>query len=231
MTETGKGFIRIRPKRGVNADGLRYGEYCLPQRVNGTKINNEMWLLKVIDEENNVFYNRKDGCFRFDKANRTKIPVSDHRPATVVVRARPSQIHGQDQTAQLRTRPTIVFGKGFVRIRAKRGGKADGTHYGIYCRTQMEDVRKINNEVWLGKVIDKDNNVFYNGKDGYFRFDINNGKRFLSDQTMAPTNTQESPPVALDIYSPLPPSVELAANSPDSQPVDLGSDSPESTSV
>jgi hypothetical protein len=95
----------------------------------------------------------------------------------------------------------------------------------------MEDVRKINNEVWLGKVIDKDNNVFYNGKDGYFRFDINNGKRFLSDQTMAPTNTQESPPVALDIYSPLPPSVELAANSPDSQPVDLGSDSPESTSV
>jgi hypothetical protein len=63
--ESGKGFIRFQKKRSGNDPDIEYGTYCVPQRVNGKKINNEIWLGRVIDKEKGIFYNKKDNYFTF----------------------------------------------------------------------------------------------------------------------------------------------------------------------
>jgi hypothetical protein len=50
---------------GPPKNGARYAEIYTPQRVNGKKVNNPVYLGRVIDLDNGIFYNRKRGYFRY----------------------------------------------------------------------------------------------------------------------------------------------------------------------
>jgi hypothetical protein len=65
---------------------------------------------------------------------------------------------------------------GFIRYQPKRGNKDFDTEYGTFCLAQRLNNKKTNNERWLGRVIDKENGVFYNNKENYFRFTLSRGK-------------------------------------------------------
>ena len=67
MTES-KTFIRLQ-NRNPNRPELTYATLCTPQRVGGKKINNEQWLGMVVDQENNIFFNKKDWYFQLSSDN------------------------------------------------------------------------------------------------------------------------------------------------------------------
>lgn len=63
-----KTFIRLQ-NRNPKRPELTYATLCTPQRVDGRKINNEQWLGRVIDQENNIFFNKKDGYYQLKNNN------------------------------------------------------------------------------------------------------------------------------------------------------------------
>jgi transposase len=63
---------------------------------------------------------------------------------------------------------------GFIRYYAK-GKKIPQVQYGTFCHAERRKNRnKTNNDVWLGKVIDKELGIFYNKARKYFKFTIKN---------------------------------------------------------
>ena len=61
---TAKPFIRVET-RDKNKSDIRYAAYCTPEWVNNRKTNNEVWLGRIIDQDNGIFYNRKNGYYKF----------------------------------------------------------------------------------------------------------------------------------------------------------------------
>jgi hypothetical protein len=59
-----QGFIQYQ-KRSNNNNASEYGTFCIAKRVNRKKINDKLWLGKVIDEENGIFFNKKNGYCKF----------------------------------------------------------------------------------------------------------------------------------------------------------------------
>jgi hypothetical protein len=55
-----KGFFRYLIKNTYGKD-TEYASLCHAKRVNGKKINDEIWLGRVIDKEKHIFYTKKDG--------------------------------------------------------------------------------------------------------------------------------------------------------------------------
>jgi hypothetical protein len=72
--------------------------------------------------------------------------------------------------------------KGFIRYTTQVDG---GSEYGTYCRAERVGGNKTNNDVWLGRVVDKKKGVFYNRKQGYFLFSIDGGMVELTDEEQA----------------------------------------------
>jgi hypothetical protein len=73
-------------------------------------------------------------------------------------------------------------GKGFIRYQT-RSGKDNPSVYGIFCPSchgSKKATTDGNKDLWLGKVIDKANGIFFNSKDGYFKFTIESGIQQLS---------------------------------------------------
>jgi hypothetical protein len=76
---------------------------------------------------------------------------------------------------------------GFIRYQ-KRSPKADGPEYAIYCpkcHGHINPDKRVDNDVWLGKVIDKEKGIFYNKKRGIFGFTIESNYFILSDEDIA----------------------------------------------
>ncbi|MDR2368449.1 MAG: hypothetical protein LBF58_10160 [Deltaproteobacteria bacterium] len=61
---TAKPFIRLE-NRNKKRPELIYARVCTPQWVDKKKINNEIWLGRVVNIENSVFYSREKGYFRY----------------------------------------------------------------------------------------------------------------------------------------------------------------------
>jgi hypothetical protein len=73
--ENPKGFIRyqIRSKKNTN---IVYGYYCIPRWIDNKKKNIELWLGRVIDKENKVFFTRKFGYYKFIATNKPEHQVA-----------------------------------------------------------------------------------------------------------------------------------------------------------
>jgi hypothetical protein len=56
-------FISYQKKRSIE-----YASICTPQRVNGKKVNNPVYLGRVIDKDRGIFKNQKRGIFRYTLA-------------------------------------------------------------------------------------------------------------------------------------------------------------------
>jgi hypothetical protein len=74
--------------------------------------------------------------------------------------------------------------EGFIRYQPGRTEKTSLLLYAVFCHAQRIGEKKINNELWLGRVIDKENNIFFNYKDNYFKFTIENGKQILTKEQL-----------------------------------------------
>jgi hypothetical protein len=73
---------------------------------------------------------------------------------------------------------------GFIRYYAK-GKKIPQVQYGIFCRAERKKNRnKTNNDIWLGKVIDKELGIFYNKKRNFFKFTVKNKFESLTSSEM-----------------------------------------------
>jgi hypothetical protein len=70
--------------------------------------------------------------------------------------------------------------KGFIKYQI-RHGKRMNIENAEFCRAQRIGNKKKNNEVWLGRVIDKENNIFYTKTDGYYSFTVDNGKKEIDN--------------------------------------------------
>jgi hypothetical protein len=68
IMEKSNGFIRYQQRSKRNKDIL-YASFCHAKRENGKKINDEIWLGRVIDKEKGIYYTRKDGYYLFSVAN------------------------------------------------------------------------------------------------------------------------------------------------------------------
>ncbi|MDR1608131.1 MAG: transposase [Deltaproteobacteria bacterium] len=70
-----KGFIRyqIRSKKNSN---IVYGSYCIPRRIGNKKKNIELWLGRVIDKKNNIFFTRKQGYYKFTATNNSEEQIT-----------------------------------------------------------------------------------------------------------------------------------------------------------
>ncbi|MDR1395558.1 MAG: hypothetical protein LBK52_05265, partial [Deltaproteobacteria bacterium] len=59
--------------------------------------------------------------------------------------------------------------------------KGEGQEYALFSLYQNTSGRKINHRVWLGRVVDKNKNIFCNRTDGYFTFIPPNEKIKLTE--------------------------------------------------
>jgi hypothetical protein len=73
--ENPKGFIRYQIRSKINSN-IVYGSYCIPRWIDNKKKNIELWLGRVIDKENNIFYTREHGYYRFIATNNSEDQVS-----------------------------------------------------------------------------------------------------------------------------------------------------------
>jgi hypothetical protein len=63
-----KTFIRYQ-KRNPNHNDIEYGTLCTPQRKDKIKVNNEVWLGRVIDKDNRIFFKRDIGYYQLTPEN------------------------------------------------------------------------------------------------------------------------------------------------------------------
>ncbi|MDR2437629.1 MAG: transposase [Endomicrobium sp.] len=71
---------------------------------------------------------------------------------------------------------------GFIRYQS-RSKRPDGSEYAIYCppcHGNPNPEKRIDKDIWLGKVLDKEKGVYYNTKQGPFVFNIESGFQTLS---------------------------------------------------
>jgi hypothetical protein len=57
------------------AKGDKYAEIYSPQRINGSKVNNPVYLGKVIDKENHIFWTGKGDIIGTQRETAMKSPI------------------------------------------------------------------------------------------------------------------------------------------------------------
>jgi hypothetical protein len=77
--------------------------------------------------------------------------------------------------------PTMPKSQGFIRyqIRPKRNVNIE---YGTFCIAKWDKTCKKNDETWLGRVINKEEGIFYTKKLGYYKFNIPSTFEQLSEK-------------------------------------------------
>ncbi|MDR0571826.1 MAG: transposase [Rickettsiales bacterium] len=73
---------------------------------------------------------------------------------------------------------TNNLSKGFIKYQAR---KTDGNIYAVHRVGERQGSKIISIDRWLGKVIDKDKNIFYNKKYGYFTYTVEDGLQSLNN--------------------------------------------------
>jgi hypothetical protein len=73
--ENVKGFIRYQVRSKINSN-IVYGSYCIPRWIDNKKKNIELWLGRVIDKENSIFYTRENGYYKFIATNKPESQVN-----------------------------------------------------------------------------------------------------------------------------------------------------------
>jgi transposase len=73
--------------------------------------------------------------------------------------------------------------QGFFRYQIKRHNE-NCHEYGYYCFAKRLNNKKINIETYLGKVINKDKNIFYTRKEGFYIYNNPNEKIYLDDKSI-----------------------------------------------
>jgi hypothetical protein len=68
--------------------------------------------------------------------------------------------------------------QGFIRYSDRY---KNGKETAIYCHAERIDGKKKNNEVWLGRVFDKEHGIFFNHERGFFRFTVENSFEELTE--------------------------------------------------
>jgi hypothetical protein len=111
---TANPFIRVE-NRNKNRPELQYARYCVPEWIDGHKTNNDLWLGRVINMSDGIFYSRERGYFKFSaehmfvKLTDEEILKYQNDDKTLNVRKK------TDLDAQQLSRPTMInFGSTYI---------------------------------------------------------------------------------------------------------------------
>jgi hypothetical protein len=85
----------------------------------------------------------------------------------------------------------MEISKGFIRYQ-QRSKRNKDILYASFCHAKREYGKKINNEIWLGRVIDKENGIYYTRKDGYYLFSVDNGKSNIKNNDLKEIKKSEN---------------------------------------
>jgi hypothetical protein len=79
--------------------------------------------------------------------------------------------------------------KGFLRYQIHHGKKKD-SEYAYFCHAERISGIKCNNDIYLGKVINKEKVIFFNKEKGAYIYKLEEGYKDLNDLELAQINNQ-----------------------------------------
>lgn len=107
-----KGFIRYQIK---GTEKTEYASFVIPQWVNKKKVNKELYLGRLINKQSRIFFNRKNGYFKFDTNNQIIELTDNEINYYSEIDSKKNVRKGKIYTNSYQEKPSIItFGNSYI---------------------------------------------------------------------------------------------------------------------